>query len=81
MTFEEWWENYKQYCPIMDQEEMAEDAWKLAYKLGFDDGTNKEKQRYANWNDVYASQKIDSLEYELEIANDQIKMLEKQLYD
>ena len=38
MTFEEWWEDYKQYCPIMDQEEMAEDAWKLAYKLGFDDG-------------------------------------------
>ena len=80
MTFEEYYES-AQGCVGCDSVEiMAKWAWQVAYQQGFDDGTNKEKQRYANWNDVYASQKIDSLEYELEIANDQIKMLERQLY-
>ena len=71
IKFEQWWENYKQYCPIMTQEEMAKDAW--------DTATRQVENRYAMWNDVYATNKIHSLEYQLECANDMIKMLEKEL--
>ena len=45
MTFEEWWADYKQYCPIMTQEEMAEDAWKAAFEEGYK-FANKENKEY-----------------------------------
>lgn len=31
--FEEWWSGYKNYCDIMTQKEMAEEAWKEAGRI------------------------------------------------
>ena len=72
MTFEEWYSAITAHKLSDNRKWLAEQAWI--------DATHQEKQRHANWNDVWASQKIDSLEYQLEIANDMIKMLEKELF-